>query len=252
MYINSIKRIFDVLLVFIVLSILSPLLIPITIILLITGEHYIFYGQYRVGYKNRSFKIWKFATMLKDSINMGTKNITLRNDPRVFPFGRFLRKTKLNELPQVFNVLLGDMSFVGSRPLMKVDFEKYSREVQSIIYRTPPGLTGIASIVFRDEEKWISEAQGDKHEYYRLHITPYKGELELWYQKNIGFYTDFMILFLTGWAIIAPQSELVHKVFKDLPERPEELKKKTEYRIKGMRPVKSASESEIVRAGKKD
>ncbi len=127
--------------------------------------------------------------------------------------------------PQIFNVLLGDMSFIGSRPLIKVDFEKYNSEVQSAIYNTPPGLTGIASIVFRDEEKWISEADGDKHEYYKLHITPYKGELELWYQKNIGFYTDFMILFLTVLALIAPENELVHKVFKDLPERPEELRK---------------------------
>ena len=231
MYIKYIKRLLDILLVFVVLAIISPLLLPITIILLLTGEHYLFYGQNRVGHKNRSFKIWKFATMLKDSINMGTKNLTLRNDPRVFPFGRFLRKTKLNELPQIFNVLLGDMSFIGSRPLIKVDFEKYNSEVQSAIYNTPPGLTGIASIVFRDEEKWISEADGDKHEYYKLHITPYKGELELWYQKNIGFYTDFMILFLTVLALIAPENELVHKVFKDLPERPEELRKKASFVI---------------------
>jgi len=117
------------------------------------------------------------------------------------------------------------MSFIGSRPLVRVDFEKYNSDVQSIIYQTRPGLTGIASIVFRDEEKWISEAEGDKQEYYRLHITPYKGELELWYQKNVSFYTDFMLLLLTGWAIIAPHSELAHKVFKDLPERPEELRK---------------------------
>jgi lipopolysaccharide/colanic/teichoic acid biosynthesis glycosyltransferase len=221
----------DILLIFFVLILLSPLLIPVVTILLFTGEHYVFYGQKRIGHKNRSFKIWKFATMLRDSPNIGTRNITLRNDPRVFPFGRFLRKTKLNELPQIFNILLGDMSFIGSRPLVKADFDKYNPEVQSAIYKTPPGLTGIASVVFRDEEKWISEADGDKHEYYRLHITPYKGELELWYQKNISFYTDFMILFLTAWAIIAPQSELVHKVFKDLPERPEELKKNYDPRI---------------------
>jgi len=224
MYINFAKRIIDIIFVFIVLLVLLPLMLPVILILLATGEHYIFYGQFRVGHKNRSFKIWKFATMLKNSPNIGTKNITLRNDPRVFPFGRFLRRTKLNELPQIFNILLGDMSFIGSRPLVKIDFEKYSREVQSVIYHTPPGLTGIASIVFRDEEKWISEAEGDKHEYYRLHITPYKGELELWYQKHLSFYTDFMLAFLTAWAIVAPNSDLVHKVFKDLPERPEELK----------------------------
>jgi lipopolysaccharide/colanic/teichoic acid biosynthesis glycosyltransferase len=226
MYLKSFKRVFDFVLVFTVLIIISPLIIPIIIILSLTGEHFIFYGQKRIGYKNQNFKIWKFATMLKNSPNIGTKNLTLRNDPRVFPFGRFLRRTKLNELPQIFNILLGDMSFIGSRPLMRVDFEKYRDEVQAMIYRTPPGLTGIASVVFRDEERWISNAEGDKHEYYRLHITPYKGELELWYQKNISFYTDMMILFLTAWAIIFPESELVYKIFKDLPERPEELKKK--------------------------
>jgi len=231
MYLYFFKRLIDILLIFFALILLSPLLIPIVVILLLTGEHYVFYGQNRVGHKNKIFKIWKFATMLRDSPNIGTKNITLRNDPRVFPFGRFLRKTKLNELPQIFNILLGDMSFIGSRPLVKADFDKYSHEVQSVIYKTPPGLTGIASIVFRDEEKWISEAEGDKHEYYRLHITPYKGELELWYQKNISFYTDFMIFFLTAWAIVAPGSELVHKVFKDLPERPEELRKNYESKI---------------------
>jgi len=141
----------------------------------------------------------------------------------VFPFGRFLRKTKLNELPQVFNILLGDMSVVGPRPQMEVDFVKYPDQVQKEIYDVRPGMTGIGSIVFRDEEKWISAYKGDKHEFYRDYIAPYKGDLEIWYQKHLSFRTDFMLLFLTAWVILFPRSELVYKVFSNLPPRPEYL-----------------------------
>lgn len=198
-------------------------MIPVVIGLLLTGEHYIFYLQKRVGYRNKRFKIWKFATMLKASPSMGHGSLTVRNDPRILPMGNFLRKTKINELPQVINVLIGNMSVVGPRPQMEVDFFKFSENVQKVIYNTPPGITGIGSIIFRDEEKWISNAEGDKHKFYKTHIAPYKGELELWYQKHLSFYTDFMLIFLTAWVIVSPESKLVEKVFKDLPERPEIL-----------------------------
>jgi lipopolysaccharide/colanic/teichoic acid biosynthesis glycosyltransferase len=176
-----------------------------------------------VGYKNQYFKIWKYATMMKNSANMGTGSLTLRNDPRVTPFGKFLRKTKINELPQIANVLIGNMAIVGARPQMQVDFLKFPEHVQKVIYNSKPGITGIGSIVFRDEEKWISNAKGDKHVFYKYHIAPYKGELEIWYQKNLTFYTDFMLIFLTAWVIINPQSELPYKIFKDLPIKPAEL-----------------------------
>ena len=223
MYRKFFKRFFDIVLSLMAIVVLSPLLIPVMIILLLTGEHYIFYGQKRVGYKNRQFRIWKFATMLKASPTLGTGSLTVKNDPRVFPFGRFLRKTKINELPQIFNILLGDMSIVGPRPQMEVDFLKFPGHVQTVIYNSHPGLTGIGSIVFRDEEKWISDFEGDKHEFYRQHIAPYKGELELWYQEHLTFYTDFMLIFLTAWVILFPKSELVYRIFKDLPEKPDLL-----------------------------
>jgi len=223
MYRKVFKRFFDIVLSVVAIVVLSPLLVPVIIILLLTGEHYVFYGQKRVGYKNRPFKIWKFATMLKASPSLGTGSLTIRNDPRVFPFGRFLRRTKINEIPQLFNILLGDMSVVGPRPQMEVDFMKFSPGVQDVIYNVPPGMTGIGSIIFRDEEKWISAHDGDKHEFYRNHIAPYKGELEIWYQKHLSFRTDFMLIFLTAWVILFPRSELVHKIFSDLPVRPEYL-----------------------------
>jgi len=212
-----IKRFFDFLFSLIALIVLSPLLIPVIIILKLTGEHEVFYFQKRVGYKNREFNIWKFATMLKNSPNIGTGEITLRNDPRVTPFGRFLRKTKINELPQIINVLKGDMSIVGPRPLMHKSFDLYSDEVKSMIYNSAPGMTGIGSVIFRDEEKIISESEDIQATYKR--IFQYKGAVEMWYQKHFSFYTDFMIIFLTAWQIIFSHSKLVYKVFSSLPKR---------------------------------
>lgn len=223
MYKNFFKRLIDIILSLIAITILSPLLIPVMLMLWATGEHYVFYGQNRIGYENRTFKIWKFATMLKNSPNMGAGSITLRKDPRVLPFGSFLRKTKINELPQLFNILLGDMSVVGPRPLMKFDFDKYTYDIQSVIYNTRPGLSGIASLVFCDEEKLHSEASIDPHEFDRLYIAPYKGALEKWYQQHCSFYTDIMIIFLTVVMIILPESKMPFKIFKDLPELPESL-----------------------------
>jgi lipopolysaccharide/colanic/teichoic acid biosynthesis glycosyltransferase len=214
-----VKRLFDITLSLIVLIILLPIFIPIIIGLKFTGEGYIFYYQKRIGYKKNYFDIWKFATMLKDSPNMGTGSITLRNDPRVTPMGNFLRKTKINELPQVINVLKGDLSIVGPRPLVDKTFNAYSSDVQDKVYDAKPGITGIGSIIFRDEEKLISESNEEPHIFYNRVIAPYKGALEMWYHKNISFSTDFTIIFLTAWAILFPKNQLVYRIFKDLPKR---------------------------------
>ena len=224
MYQHFFKRIFDFILAFIALTLLSPILIPVVIGLLLTGEHYIFYFQKRIGFKNETFNILKFATMLVNSPNLTGGLHTTRRDPRILPMGGFLRKTKINELPQIFNILKGDMSIIGPRPLVDKTFEPYSDHVKANIYNVKPGLTGIGSIVFRDEERLLSETTLPAPEFYARHISPYKGELELWYQKNLSFYTDFMLLFLTAWAIIAPESDLVYSVFSDLPVRPAILK----------------------------
>lgn len=224
MYRYFFKRFFDLFFSFIALCILSPLLIPISIGLLLTGEHYIFYFQKRIGYKNKPFFIWKFATMLKNSPNIGTGLHTTRKDPRILPMGDFLRKTKINELPQIINILKGDMSIVGPRPLVDKTFEPYPDHVKALIYNAKPGLTGVGSIVFRDEERLLSETKLPVQDFYKLHISPYKGELELWYQKNLSFYTDIMLVFLTAWVIVSPKSQLVYNIFTNLPELPEELK----------------------------
>ena len=215
-----IKRFFDLLLSLLLLIVFLPLFIPIIIGLKLTGEGEIFYFQKRIGFSNRIFDIWKFATMLKNSPNIGTGIITLRNDPRVTPLGGFLRKTKINELPQIINVIIGDLSIVGPRPLVEKTFTAYSTDVQKKIYNCKPGITGIGSVIFRDEEKLISDAATDPHAFYQNNIAPYKGNLEMWYQDNFSFYTDFMIIVLTAWVILKPQSNLAYTIFPDLPKRP--------------------------------
>ena len=214
-------RIIDVLLSILALLVLFPLFIPIVVILLLTGEHKVFYLQTRVGYKNKDFKIIKFATMLSNSSKMGTGSLTLKNDPRVLPFGSFLRKTKINELPQILNIIFGDLSIVGPRPQMKVDFLKYSEDVQRKIYNVRPGLTGIGSIIFRDEESLISVASENEnpHDFYKRIIAPYKGKLEMWYHLHRSVFLDSQLIFMTAWAIFFPETRLYEKWFKDLPKR---------------------------------
>jgi len=211
------KRFTDLLIAGIALLLLSPVLIPCMIILLFTGEHEVFYKQKRIGFRNKPFGIWKFATMIKNSPNIGTGEITLRNDPRVTKFGKLLRITKINELPQIINVFKGDMSIVGPRPLMEVSVKLYPADIRNKIYNCKPGMTGIGSLIFRDEEKLISDAADPKNMYETIY--PYKGALEMWYQQKASLYTDFMIIFLTAWSIIFPKNQLVNKVFKDLPKR---------------------------------
>jgi lipopolysaccharide/colanic/teichoic acid biosynthesis glycosyltransferase len=219
MYRFFFKRVIDFVLALIATTVLLPILIPVVLGLLLTGEHYVFYFQERIGYKNKNFFIWKFATMLKNSPNMSGGLHTTRRDPRILPMGGFLRKTKLNELPQLINILKGDMSVIGPRPLVDKTFAPYPQHVKDQIYDSKPGLSGIGSIIFRDEEKLLTETTMDKSEYYAQFISPYKGELELWYQKNLSFSTDVLLIFLTVWVIVFPESQLPFKVFKDLPKR---------------------------------
>ena len=219
---NFFKRLFDIFTSVIAILLLSPILIPIIIGLRFTGEGYVWFKQERLGYKNKPFFIWKFATMLKDSANMHGGYITVKKDPRLTPMGDFLRKSKINELPQLFNIFAGRMSIVGPRPVMKVSFEAYPDHVKKVIYNVKPGLTGVGSIIFRDEEELITGVRnkgGDIHDFYVNKIYPHKGSLELWYQKNKSLILDFQIILLTAWVVFNPESKTYEKWFKDLPKR---------------------------------
>jgi len=220
------KRSFDLCFSLLGLAVVSPLLLLVMLVLRFTGEKEVFYRQERVGLNGQTFRMLKFATMLKDSPNLGAGTLTLRGDPRITAVGRYLRITKINELPQLINVVLGEMSFVGARPLPLRSFLRFADEVQASIYSTPPGITGIGSIVFRDEEDLLSLAQSrgiDPQALFSDYIYPYKGNLELWYQGKRSFGLDLQILLLTFWQILFPRSDLVFRLFQDLPPRPEML-----------------------------
>ena len=212
------KRAVDLLLSSIALLILSPLMLPVIIILRLTGEGKIFYRQDRVGKGGELFRLLKFATMLENSPNMKGGDITVRNDPRVLPFGGILRKTKINELPQLLNVFLGDMSIIGPRPLTPRTFSHYSKDVQEQIATLKPGLSGIGSIIFRDEESILANSKKSHLDCYKEDIIPFKGELEIWYKKRQSFLLDVLLIFLTIWVILFSNSRLPHKLFSDLPK----------------------------------
>ncbi len=216
------KRIFDIILSSAALIILSPILFPVILLLKVTSEGEVFYMQRRIGMFKKPFLIYKFATMLKNSSKMKGGYITIKNDPRLTLLGGFLRKSKINELPQLINIFLGEMSVVGPRPVMQVSFESYPQKIQDVIYDVKPGLTGIGSIIFRDEEEIITKVKnsgGDIWDFYINSIYPFKGQLELWYQKNQSFKLDLQLIFLTAWVIFFPNSRIYEKFFPDLPKR---------------------------------
>ena len=211
---KTIKRFFDIILSTLVTLVLAPLLVPIMVGLKFTGEGEVWYKQKRIGFNNKPFLIWKFATMLKNSSKMKGGIITTKKDSRITPMGGFLRKSKINELPQLINIFKGDMSFVGPRPLMPISFETYTKDVQDVIYNVKPGLTGIGSIVFRDEEQLMTEVKEkgeDTWAFYSDKIYPFKGKLELWYQQNRSFTVDLKLILITIWVVLFPESTIICK-----------------------------------------
>ena len=216
-------RLFDVIFSGIALVFLSPLLVPVMILLKVSGEGEIFFLQERVGKNREMFKLYKFATMLKDSPSIGTGTVTMKNDPRILPFGAFLRKTKINELPQLLNVFLGHMSLIGPRPQAQRCFDAFPVKSQDIIVKVKPGLSGIGPIVFRGEED-ILEGHSGTLEFYDNVIGPYKGEVEAWYVGNQNLIVYFSLIFLTVWVVLIPKSDVIWRLFKGLPVPPDDLK----------------------------
>ena len=222
------ERFFDILFSSLALFLLSPLLVPIGIILKCSGEGEVFFLQERIGKDGKLFKLFKFATMLKDSPNLGTGTVTMRGDPRVLPVGKFLRKMKINELPQLLNIFFGDMSIIGPRPLTIQQFGFYSNSIQAIIKQVRPGLSGVGSIIFRGEEEIMHGATASV-DFYANVIAPYKGALEEWFVLNKSLYIYFVAIFVTAWAVLVPSTKKAWRVFKDLPEPPSELKQALNY-----------------------
>jgi len=208
------QRFFDIVFSGLAILVLSPLIITLVFILKFTGEGEVFFTQNRIGKNMKKFSLLKFATMLKNSENMGAGTVTIKNDPRVLPIGKFLRKTKLNELPQLFNIFIGDMSVIGPRPLHIKQFSFYKEDDQMVIASVLPGLSGMGSIIFRDEEKLLQSSQ-DPDKTYKQKISPEKAKLEKFYIKNISIYLYFKLIILTLIALMFPKIDL--KIFfKDL------------------------------------
>jgi lipopolysaccharide/colanic/teichoic acid biosynthesis glycosyltransferase len=216
------QRLFDVILAGAALLLLAPLLLPIAVLLRMTGEGEIFFVQQRIGRGGARFGLCKFATMLKDSPHLGTGTVTLKNDPRVLPAGRFLRKTKINELPQLWNVVKGDMSIIGPRPQTQRCFDVFPANAQETIKSVRPGLSGIGSIIFRGEEELL-HANVDSVRFYDQVIMPYKGELECWYVSNQGMRTYWLCILATVWVLLFHDGSIVRTFFPTLPAPPEEL-----------------------------
>ena len=217
-------RFFDVFLSSIAIIVLFPFLLPIIIGLKFTGEHYIFYGQERVGRYGKIFKLLKFATMLKDSPSLPGGLYTSINDPRMLPFGKFLRKTKINELPQLLNIIAGQMSIVGYRPTVREHYEVYPLDTKQKLYNVKPGLTGIGSIVFRNEEEILQQFE-DKKEFHENVIIPYKAMLESWYADHQNVINYFKMIMFTFHVIFFPNSDIWKNKNTELPPVPSELEK---------------------------
>lgn len=217
------QRILDIMFSFMALVVLAPFSLPVMIILRFSGEREVFYVQQRAGYNGNEFGLFKFATMLKNSPNIGAGEITVRADPRVLPFGKFLRKTKLNELPQLWNIFIGDMSVVGHRPMVPNTYAKYPEAARHKLNTIRPGLTGVGSIIFRDEERFLAD-RDQPMEFYREHIIPYKIDLEMWFVENKSLWLYIKVILVTAWVVIFPDSKIADRAFSGIPEFPESLK----------------------------
>jgi lipopolysaccharide/colanic/teichoic acid biosynthesis glycosyltransferase len=216
------QRILDIVFAVTALILLSPVFLVTIIILSLKGDGEIFFSQPRIGRYGKQINILKFATMLKNSPNIGTGTITLKDDPRILPFGNFLRKTKINELPQLLNIIIGQMSFIGPRPQTKRCFDAFPETSQKMITLVRPGLSGVGSIYFRNEENILNDARNAQIIYNKV-IMPFKGELEEWYVNNQSIRLYFKLILFTVVTVLGGLSSTEKLKLKNVPKIPSEL-----------------------------
>ena len=191
-------RIFDFTIALLGLLLLAPLFFLSAAIVKISSPGPVFYDQERVGRYGRLFRLYKFRTMVDTAEQMGT-SVTTGDDPRITRFGKFLRKTKLDELPQIWNVLKGDMSFVGPRPDVPDIVNNYSSEMMKIL-NVRPGITSNATLNLRNEEDLLSLAKYPDRAYEEIFI-PAKVKLAMEHVTRNSFFFDVGILLRTIWAL---------------------------------------------------
>lgn len=197
------KLFLDKVLALVLLIPLSPIILAIAIWIKLDSEGPVFYRQERITTYGRPFRIFKFRTMVKDADKLGAA-VTEHNDPRISRAGNKLRKVRLDELPQLFNVLLGDMSFVGVRPEVAKYVNRYTDEMNATLL-LPAGITSPASIEYKDEDEVIEKFKGSGRsidDIYIEEVLPDKMRYNLEYIKNFGIINDIKIMIQTALAVI--------------------------------------------------
>jgi lipopolysaccharide/colanic/teichoic acid biosynthesis glycosyltransferase len=192
------KRFFDVVVSLFILIVLFPVFIVISLLIVLGSKGPVFYRQIRIGKNGEEFRIFKFRTMYTGSDKSGL--ITIGKDRRITSTGYFLRKYKLDELPQFINVVTGDMSIVGPRPEVKKYVQMYSEQQRKVL-EVKPGITDYASIEYSDENDLLGKSSDPEKEYVQV-IMPAKLNLNLKYISDQGFFTDIKIILLTLKKII--------------------------------------------------
>lgn len=203
------KRTFDVIVSILGLILLLPLFVILAMIITVTSPGGVFFRGVRVGKNGRPFRIFKFRSMVKDAEGKGKWNVSM-NDSRVTPIGNFLRNTKLDELPQLINVLLGDMSIVGPRPELQHYVDMYTENEKTIL-DLKPGITDWASITNFDQFEVFTRAS-DPDKAYLENIRPLKIRLQLHYRNNNSFMADIRIILWTVYRLIARTSKLPEEI----------------------------------------
>ena len=194
------KRLFDILFVIPGIIFLTPVFLICSIWIKFDSEGPVFFRQVRVGQHGRYFRIFKFRTMVLDAEKQGSK-ITVGGDSRITSSGRFLRKYKLDELPQLFNVIKGEMSLVGPRPEVPEYVLHYPAEIRDIVLSVPPGITDLASITFRNENELLAKAE-DPHQAYIENVLPIKLDYYVKYVSERNIWRDLMLILRTFFAIL--------------------------------------------------
>jgi len=200
-YIKYGKRAMDLTLSFIGLFALSPILLLIAILIKLQDGGSIFFKQERVGFKMRRFKIYKFRTMVENADRLGPQ-VTKEDDPRITKLGKFLRRYKLDELPQLINVIKGEMSLVGPRPEVEKYVKYYEEDFKEILSKVKPGITDFATLEFRNEEEILKDKQ-NVEEVYIKQILPQKIKLYKKYVKELSLKTDIKLIFYTLWRLLS-------------------------------------------------
>lgn len=193
------KRLFDIFFSFFGLLVFAPLMLFVAVVIKLTSKGPVFYKQVRSGLHRKAFYVYKFRTMVDKAETMGT-SVTTDIDPRITPIGRILRKTKLDELPQLFNVLKGDMSFVGPRPDVPEITDKYTPEMKRV-FEVRPGITSLATLHFRHEEEILAKVD-NPDQFYDDVVVPLKVELAMEHARKNSFFFDFSVLLKTVWVLL--------------------------------------------------